>query len=90
MSKYQAAKTIVRDYFEALENASPENVADVLQQFTGENYLWRGVYPFREQRGADTVAEGILDALDAIADATCSAGRTFSSAEPTKSAASSG
>ncbi len=57
MSKYQAAKTLVRDYFEALENSSPETVADVLNKFTGDNYLWRGVYPFREQRGAETVAE---------------------------------
>ncbi len=57
MSKYQATKTIVRDYFDALENASPENVVDVLQQFTTEDYLWRGVYPFREQRGAKTVAD---------------------------------
>ena len=57
MSKYQAAKTIVRSYFDALENASPENVINVLHQFTSENYLWRGVYPFREQHGANTVAE---------------------------------
>lgn len=57
MSKYQAAKAIVRSYFDAMENASPETVADVLQQFTSENYLWRGAYPFREQRGANTVAE---------------------------------
>jgi len=57
MSKYQASKTIVRSYFEAMENASPDTIADVLKEFTGEDYLWRGVYPFREQRGADAVAE---------------------------------
>ena len=57
MSKYQAAKTIVRNYFEAMENANPETVADVLKEFTADDYLWRGVYPFREQRGADVVAE---------------------------------
>ena len=57
MSKYQAIKTIVRNYFEAMENASPETVADVLKMYTGENYFWRGVYPFREQQGADVVAE---------------------------------
>ena len=57
MSKYQASKTIVRSYFDAMENASPETVTGVLQEFTSEDYLWRGVYPFREQHGAATVAE---------------------------------
>ena len=57
MSKYQAAKNLVRNYFEALENASPETVTNVLTAFTSPNYLWRGVYPFREQRGAETVAQ---------------------------------
>ncbi|MCP4416138.1 MAG: nuclear transport factor 2 family protein, partial [Chloroflexi bacterium] len=57
MSKYQASKTIVRNYFEAMENALPGTVADVLKEFTSEDYLWRGVYPFREQHGADVVAE---------------------------------
>ena len=57
MNKFQAAKTIVRSYFDAMENASPETVADVLKQFTGKDYLWRGVYPFREQWGVTAVAE---------------------------------
>jgi hypothetical protein len=57
MSKYQASKAIVRSYFDALENASAETVTGVLQEFTSEDYLWRGVYPFREQHGAATVAE---------------------------------
>lgn len=57
MSKYQASKTVVRRYFEAMENASPDAVADVLTAFTGENYRWRGVYPFRELHGAEAVAE---------------------------------
>ncbi len=57
MSKYQAAKVIVRDYFDAMEKATPETVTDVLKAHTSEDYLWRGVYPFREQHGADAVAE---------------------------------
>ncbi|MEM8857161.1 MAG: nuclear transport factor 2 family protein [Chloroflexota bacterium] len=56
--KYQAAKKLVREYFDAMENATPETVADVLKQYTnGDDYHWRGVYPFREQFGSDTVAE---------------------------------
>jgi len=57
MSKYQTAKTIVRSYFEALESSSPKSVADILKTYTSEDYLWRGVYPFRELRGTDVVAE---------------------------------
>lgn len=57
MSKYQETKRIVREYFDAMENATPESVAAVLQDYVSEDYLWRGVYPFREQQGAESVAE---------------------------------
>lgn len=57
MSQYQAAKKLIREYFDAMENATPDTVADVLKEYTSDNYLWRGVYPFREQHGAETVAE---------------------------------
>lgn len=50
-NNYQAAKTLVRSYFDAMEQATPENVTDVLKEYTAANYLWRGVYPFREQQG---------------------------------------
>jgi hypothetical protein len=55
MSDFQSAKKIVRDYFDALENATPETVVGVLKEFTRNDYLWRGVYPFREQNGAEVV-----------------------------------
>jgi len=57
MSKYQAAKSVVRSYFDALEKSKPEYVVEVLKAFTSEDYFWRGVYPFREQRGAQAVAD---------------------------------
>jgi len=57
MSKYQAAKAAVRTYFDALEKATPETVADVLEAHTAKDYLWRGVYPFRELHGVEVVAE---------------------------------
>lgn len=56
MSQYQEIKHIIRNYFEAMEDATPETVGDVLQQYTSNDYLWQGVYPFREQQGGDTVA----------------------------------
>ena len=57
MSNYQQAKSIVREYFDALEKATPETVADVLAAYTAEEYFWRGVYPFRQLHGAAAVAE---------------------------------
>lgn len=57
MSTYQLAKNLVCRYFAALEAAVPDNVSEVLKAYTSENYRWRGVYPFREQRGAQTVAD---------------------------------
>ena len=57
MSKYQESKRIVREYFDALERATADTVAAVLKRYVSEDYLWRGVYPFREQQGAEAVAE---------------------------------
>ncbi len=57
MSKFQKAKTVVLSYFDALEKASPQTVANVLREFTAENYHWRSVYPFRQLHGADDVAQ---------------------------------
>lgn len=57
MSEYQVAKALVREYFDAMETATSDTVAQVLKNYTNENYLWRGVYPFREQQGVDKVAE---------------------------------
>jgi len=58
MSSYQAAKQLVREYFETLENATPETVAKVLETYTDHDYAWQGVYPFREIQGAEAVAQG--------------------------------
>lgn len=57
MNTYQAAKNLVREYFAALEDATPETVSEVLRSFTSPDYEWRGVYPFREIQGADTVSQ---------------------------------
>lgn len=57
MSTYQAAKQLVRDYFSAIDDATPETVAEVLRTYTSPDYDWRGVYPFREIQGGDAVAQ---------------------------------
>lgn len=53
---YQQSKRLVRDYFEALEQAKPEEVDGVLHRFMSDNYNWKGVYPFREQHGTTAAA----------------------------------
>ncbi len=50
MSKYQEAKRRSRDYFDAMENATHENVADVLKAHTSEDYLWRAGRPIPRAR----------------------------------------
>lgn len=57
MGKYQEIKTLVRQYFEAIEQATPETIYKVLASFTSDNYFWRGIYPFRELQGVEQVAK---------------------------------
>jgi len=63
MADYQAAKKIVLEYFEAMENASVESVTDVLERYTASDYLWRGVFPFREQTSAEAAASSFWKPL---------------------------
>jgi len=63
MSKYQEAKKVTREYFEALEKSTVENRVETIKQFTSENYLWRGVYPFRVQEGAQACVENFWNPL---------------------------
>lgn len=57
ITNFQEEKRVVREYFNAIENATQKNVAEVLKSYTSEDYLWRSVFPFREQRGSVAVAE---------------------------------
>lgn len=57
MAKYQAAKKLVLEYYDALEKAAPEEVEQVLARYTKENYFMRSVYPFREMNSRETVAK---------------------------------
>jgi hypothetical protein len=57
MSDYQDIKSIVRKFFDDMESSTPETVTNVLTKYIGEDYLWRGVHPFREMQGIQNVAE---------------------------------
>lgn len=57
MGKYTNTKKVVLDYFDDLENASVDEVENVLKKHVNNEYLWRGVYPFREQNTVKNVSE---------------------------------
>lgn len=63
MGKYQDSKKVVRNYFEALENANGDGIKDVLKQHMKSDYNWKGVYPFREQEGIENVADVFWEPL---------------------------
>ena len=56
MTNFQEAKSIVRQYFDAMEAATPETVAHTLKSFASEDYFCQSVYPFRELSGPDQTA----------------------------------
>lgn len=56
MRDFQAEKAVVRGLLDDLRGASPEGVAGVLARHTHADWLWRGMHPFHERRGAEAVA----------------------------------
>lgn len=57
MGEFQDNKQLVRKYYEELDAATDNDINRVLGHYTSDDYLWRGMHPFYEQRGADDVAE---------------------------------
>lgn len=49
-------KSVARAYADAVANASPATVADVLARHLSPECLWRGVHPFDVQHGPDDIA----------------------------------
>ena len=53
----QAAKDVVLRFTDALDAATGAESASVLSAHVTDDYLWRGMHPFGERRGAAEVAE---------------------------------
>ncbi len=49
---FKKEKELVLEYFNELENCELSQIEDVFNKYMSEDYLFRGVYPFREQAGA--------------------------------------
>ncbi len=57
MSDFQDSKALVRDWYTALDAAAGDEINAALKRYVADDYHWRGMHPFHEQRGADAVAE---------------------------------
>jgi predicted ester cyclase len=53
---YQREKQIVRSYYAELDDVKNHTASHVLKKYTGENYTWRGYYPFDNLKTAEDVA----------------------------------
>ncbi len=58
MIDFQVEKDVVRAHHAAIARANADTIAAALAERTAPDWLWRGMHPFREQRGADAVARG--------------------------------
>lgn len=57
MGDLQHAKQIVLKFYQDMDAATVDDVANVLRKHTTDDYSWRGMHPCYEQEGADAVAE---------------------------------
>lgn len=51
----QKNKTLILEYYQALEQANSETIGDVLSHYMSDDCQWYGVHPFNEQKGPDAV-----------------------------------
>jgi len=56
MADYRASKALVRAYFDALDAACADSVAEVVCHYSSPDCDWRGVHPFNEQHGPEAAA----------------------------------
>ncbi len=56
-TRLQRAKKVVREFHAAFDSAPDDQLSNVLAAHTQDDYFWRGMHPFNEQRGARAVAE---------------------------------
>lgn len=57
MTDHQESKNLVLSYYEELDRAEGDEINAVIARYTAEDYLWRGMHPFHEQRSASAVAD---------------------------------
>lgn len=65
MSNFQSQKQIVRAAMAAFDHASLDELEAVLSTLTTDDYQWRGMHPFYEKQGAESVAKQFWKPLKA-------------------------
>lgn len=63
MTQLQQAKSTVLAYFSAMESATSQSVAGVLQRHLSVDIDWYGSYPFNQVKGPGAVATGFWEPL---------------------------
>lgn len=59
MTENQRNKVLVLEFYDALDAASPAQVASVMTRYTSPEYRFRGVHPFNELHGPEAVADSL-------------------------------
>lgn len=57
MSTYQSSKALILEFYQALESATENNVADIIARFCAEDCQFYGVHPFNELTGPEEIAK---------------------------------
>ncbi len=57
MDSFSSEKTLVLDYYSALDVAAPGAVAGIIEAHCEDGFQWRGMHPFHERSGAAAVAD---------------------------------
>ena len=55
VADFQKEKSLVRNYYAALDAASCEDVERIASRFMSPDCLWRGFHPFNEMRGPEDI-----------------------------------
>ena len=53
----QQAKTFVLNWQQSIDSATEDGLFDGFSEYMADNYLWRGMHPFHEQTGSDSVID---------------------------------
>ena len=57
MTDFQDSKSLVLQFYDALDTASGDDINRVLDRYTADDYHFRGMHPFYELHGTDAVAD---------------------------------
>ncbi|TMO62490.1 ester cyclase [Pseudoalteromonas aurantia] len=63
MSSYQAEKSLIINYFKAMEQASKKGVKNIQKEFLADEYQFYGVYPFNHLSCKNEVADKVWQPL---------------------------